>query len=294
MKSIRLILIFALLNSLLFVTSLQAQSLDSLEAELAYYSDAMTNMSTSAHRARSAEMLHHKILEALSIEGSFTHQFKSLEWCKIISPRDTTFKLITWQLEMDDNTYRYYGVIQKSDGRIIELHDKRPLRSEYASHDQNTWYGALYYGIEEFKNIEGQNAYLILGFSISSASTNQKVADVLQFVDDGVHFGAEVFVMKDEDGAEDVKSRILLEYAATASGRMQFDREKKMLIYDHVILINAGFDGPLWVPDGSFHGFEYKDGNWHFVDKVFQQTVNQPPGEGIESNQRDIIGRKKN
>ncbi len=290
MKSIRLILVF----SLVYVTGLKAQHLDSLEQDLAYYSDAMTNLSTPAHRVRSAEIFHHKMIEALSVDSSFAHPFNSLEWCQIISPPDETFRMMTWQLEIDDNKYRYFGLVQKSDGSIIELHDKRPLRSEYASFDQNTWYGSLYYGIEEFKNDKNASVYLILGFSISSGSTNKKVADVLQFVDGGVKFGSPVFVMPGEDGGEDVKSRILLEYASSASGRMQFDREKNMLIYDHVILINAGFEGPLWVPDGSFHGFEYKDGSWEFIDKVFQTTVDKPPGEGLEKSDRDILGKKKN
>lgn len=290
MKSIRLILVF----SLVYMTSVSAQKLDSLELDLSYSSDAMTNMSTPAHRVRAAETFRYKMIEALSIEGSFEYPFKSLEWCKIISPPDQTFRLITWQLEMDDSRYRYYGVVQREDGSTIELHDKRPLSSEYASFDQNTWYGSLYYGIEEFINEKDESVYLILGFSISSGSTNKKVADVLEFVDSGVKFGSEVFIMPGDGGGEDVKSRILLEYASSASGRMQFDREKKMLIYDHVILINAGFEGPLWVPDGSFHGFEYKEGRWHFIDKVFQHTVDEPPGEGLEKNDRDILGKKKN
>ncbi len=116
----------------------------------------------------------------------------------------------------------------------------------------------------------------------------------MQFVDGGVRFGSEVFIMPGENDTDDIKSRILLEYASSASGRMQFDREKNMLIYDHVILINAGFEGPLWVPDGSFHGFEYKKGKWYFIDKVFHHTVDKPPGEGLEKTDGDIIGRKKN
>ena len=121
MISIRLILVF----SLFYVTSIHAQKLDSLELDLSFYADAMTNMSTTANRVRSAEIFHHKMLGALSVTGSFAHPFKSLEWCQVISPADQTFRLITWQLEMDDNQYRYYGVVQKSDGSTIELHDKR-------------------------------------------------------------------------------------------------------------------------------------------------------------------------
>jgi hypothetical protein len=290
MKYICLILVI----SLSYAISLDAQKMDSLEQDLSYYADALTNLSTPAHRAKSAVIFRHKLIEALSIDGSFEHPFKSLKWCQIISPSDQTFRLITWQLELSDLTYRYYGIVQRSDGSTIELHDKRPLKSEYASFDQNTWYGSLYYDVEEFKNEKGETVYLILGFSVRSGSTNIKLADVLQFVDGGVKLGSEDFVVPGEDGAEELQSRILLEYASSASGRMHFDREKNMLIYDHVILINAGFEGPLWVPDGSFHGFEYKNGKWHFIDKVFNHTVDQPPGEGLENKDLDIIGKKKN
>jgi len=290
MNCIRLIIVLVLVNWM----SLSAQELDSLEKDLSYYADALTNLSSGEHREMSAEIFGKRLIDALSIEGSFEHPFGSLEWCQIISPPDSTFRMITWQLELSDNSYRYNGVVQKSDGSIIQLRDKRPLSSEYASFDQNTWYGSLYYGVEEFVNDAGDQLYLILGFNVSSANTNKKVADVLQLVDDGVKFGAEVFVLPGDDGQEEVKSRIVLEYASSASGRMQFDREKKMLIYDHVILINAGFEGPLWVPDGSFHGFAYENGKWVFVEKVFEHTVDQPPGEGLEKNEKDILGRKKN
>jgi len=268
--------------------------MDSLVQDLAYYADALTNMSIPAHREKSSTIFRHKLIETLSFAGSFDFPLHSIEWCQILTPSDSTFRLITWELKVSDNEFKYFGLIQKFDGSIIELHDKRPLRSEYASFDQNTWYGALYYGIEEFKNELGESVYLILGFNAGSGSSNTKVADVLQFVDDGVRFGTESFVVPGDNKTDDVKSRILMEYASSASGRMQFDREKNMLIYDHVILINAGFEGPLWVPDGSFHGFEYKDGKWHFIDKVFHKTVDRPPGEGLDNNDGDIMGRKKN
>ena len=45
----------------------------------------------------------------------------------------------------------------------------------------------------------------------------------------------------------------------------------------------------------SFHAYEFKDGVWNFVDKVFNESVDTPPGEGLKQDvPRDILGRKKN
>ena len=76
---------------------------------------------------------------------------------------------------------------------------------------------------------------------------------------------------------------------------MRFDRERSQLVYDHTVLINAGPEGAIWVPDGSFHAYQYVDFQWGFVSKVFTETVDTPPGEGLKTDgQRDILGRKKN
>jgi hypothetical protein len=206
-----------------------------------------------------------------------------------VTPTDSLFRIITWQVE-EAEEFRYSGFLQpmKMAGlALTELKDSRALKSEYALHDPGSWYGALYYGIQPFKTTDGQDAYLVLGFNAHTKQLNQRVADVMVWNGNTVTFGMPVF----SDSSE-VRSRIILEYTDAASATMRFDREKELLIYDHVITIETP-EGPALVPDGSYHGFQYRKGLWHFIDTVFNIKVDQPPGgKPKDAVKRDLFGRE--
>jgi hypothetical protein len=107
-------------------------------------------------------------------------------------------------------------------------------------------------------------------------------------------FGAEVFESMSSTGQAEVKSRILIEYNDAATGRIRFDQEMGYVVYDNIIVIDGGPEGPIMVPDGSYHAYELKEGKWRHIEKLFNQSVAEPPGDGIDRQDLDIIGRKKN
>ena len=260
--------------------------------DLAFHADVMTNASRPEHRLKAADEFRAEFIKSLGEIGSLRTDFGDLEWIRQLTVPDSSLRLFTWQVEGADQAFTYYGVIQMNDGQVIQLHDKRSLSSEYAKYDQNTWYGALYYGIEPFE-LEKEQAYVVLGYNANSPSTDQKVADVLQVADGKAMFGAPVFTVEKEGASPDTKSRIVIEYNQAAVGRIRFDRENQRLVYDHIILIDGGPEGPIFVPDGSFHAFEYKKGKWEYVDKLFHHSVDKPPGDGLKDD-GDLVGRKKN
>jgi hypothetical protein len=198
--------------------------------------------------------------------------------------------VITWQVEEADGVFSYHGFVQWASGNPsppLELHDTRPLKSESGVFTPETWYGAVYYGIQPFETKDDQTAYLILGFNADNAEFNQRVADVLQIDGQNVLFGMPVFI----DTAA-VRNRIILNYSDAGRATMQFDREKNMMIYDHVITITSP-SGPVVVADGSYHGFEWKKGEWHFINNVFTLIMDEPPGgKPAESVKRDLFGRE--
>lgn len=264
--------------------------------DLAFYADVMSNAVEPEHR-RLAHAHFVRILKSRLMEQNIgSSELGDLTGVMVLTPQDSAFRLITWQLTESDSQYRYGGFIQRKDrpSDLIALQDTRSLRSEHAGHDHNTWYGALYYGIQPFTMRDSIQAYLILGFNAMDAQLNQKVADVLIVGQERAEFGRDVFIHRDSTGT-DVKKRIILEYADAAAGRMQIDRERGLLVYDHVITIftNGPEAGPLLVPDGSFHGYRLEDGEWHFIDKIFNTQVDTPPGEGLPDDgvKRDLFGR---
>lgn len=287
---------FFILFTVLFSGALQTVLIGQVSHGLAFYVDVMINAEQPQHRLEAQAQVHQRLRTILQQPGAREMTFDSLRGIQIIVPEDSTFRLFTWQLMVSDSQYQYFGFIQPMDDRLpfVELTDSRTLRSEYTAHNQDTWYGALYYGVTVFEDAGGAPRYLLLGFNANDSGTNIKVADVMQYSDRGVQFGGEMFVYSDSLGT-DIKSRIILEYADATAGRMQFDRERGILAFDHVITIftDGPEAGPLQVPDGSYHGYELREGKWYFIDKLFHTTVDEPPGDARESDEveRDIFGR---
>lgn len=278
-----------------FLTCVGHSQIDStLLAELDFHGDIMVNAEKASHRQRAHETFYDLMSELLSDPQSIHWPLDSVVWLKVLESRNSDLRVLTWELKSDNDNFEYHGFVQTVDGQgdynLFELKDTRNLTSEYGRYDSETWYGALYYGMYEFRTDDGSPAYLLTGFNANDSRTNVKMADVLTISDGSVRFGADVFI----DSA-DVKSRIIIQYSDAVVCRMQFDREMDHLIYDHIILIQGGPEGPVMVPDGSYHGYRLEKGQWHFIDKVFTRTVDEPPGEGIrEPEDLDIFGRKRN
>ncbi len=278
------------LGILLLGTRLWGQLDSAVTRDLSFYGDVMVNASSPMHRQYAADMFLTKIKSCIA-EAPAIGYLRTLPWITVIAPVDSSFSIVTWEVE-EETQYRYFGYIvfpAASKRPPIELVDTRPLNSEYATHTPEQWYGALYYGIEPFKRSDGRNAYVLLGFNAYTPRLNQRVADVLVLNDREATLGLPVF-WSDSTGTE-LKSRLIIEYADAAAGTLRFDREKHMIIYDNVIPIDTP-EGTTMAPDGSYHGYVCRNGVWQFIDKVFHETQDTPPGgRPKEQTPRDLFGR---
>src|SRR5690606_30475383 len=147
--------------------------------------------------------------------------------------------------------------------------------SESATYTPEQWYGGLYYGIQPFTSHDGKEAYVLLGFDAHNTRLNRRVADILWFDGEKATLGMPVF-WADTLG-QTFRNRVIVEYSDAAAATMRFDREKQMLIYDHLIPIQTP-EGPAMVPDGSYHGYQYNNGYWELINKVFNLKLDEPPG----------------
>lgn len=282
----RLLVLSLLLTA--FSSAPMAQT--SVESDLAFYGDAMTNASVPEHRERAGKMFYELFPEYLSANRHSMMLPESLPWVLQVVPTDSSFRVISWQIDGAQGP-QYYGFIVPGDpgADIIPLQDNRPLAGETASYSAEHWYGAIYYGIQDFRTSDGRTAYVVLGFDAHSPQSNRRIADVLSFSANEVSFGMPVF-WADTLGQE-YKNRVIVEYSDAAAATMRFDREQEMLIYDHVIPINTP-EGPTFVPDGSYHGYRYRSGKWELVNKVFNLIMDEPPGGRLkEQVKKDLFGR---
>ena len=55
---------------------------------------------------------------------------------------------------------------------------------------------------------------------------------------------------------------------------MNYDPDLKMILVEHLISETEENDKPYtFVPDGDYEGFEWKNGKWVHVNKVFDQKL---------------------
>jgi len=281
---------FFVLLSLLFFTPSKAQeageltsadrdSIWQVEDTLAVLSYTFLNDSLPQNRFASVRKFIPALVRALKTKNSFSYKFERLPNVSIQYPADSSFRVFTWQLYVDVNEYRYYGAIQMNQPelKLFPLRDRSfelegNLEQQTLSPDN--WYGAVYYNIKEVPTGD-KKYYLLFGFDRNELFRQRKVMEVLSFNEKGeAVLGAPI--MPGPKG--NVKKRLLLEYSAEASIRLNYDEALGIIIYDHLTTINGRYDeGPVNVGDGSYEGFKITSDGLEYIPKVFNQISEEPP-----------------
>lgn len=227
------------------------------------------------------------LVKALKVPHSFNFAFDSVKSVKILNSPDNRFRLITWCLQYDDGSYRYFGTVQMNTGEKLLMY---PLTdySPYIKHPEDTltdnsrWYGAMYYKIVPVYT-EQNPYYVLLGWKGNTVKTNKKVIDVISFKNDRPVFGHSVF-----DGNGKVRKRVVFEYTRQASMLLNYDEDQHLIFFDHLSPPNAKMKGKfdLYGPDLTYDGYRFKDGRWEYVENL--DLRNKPA-----SHDGDYIDPKK-
>ena len=275
--------------------------LHAIEDTLGVLVYAVVNDSIETERFAACRALIPALVRALKVENSFKYPFERLKGLSILAPPDSSFRIITWQLFVNDSTYRYYGAIQRNSRelQLFPLRDKRFEMDNLPLHDQLTpenWYGALYYNLRQFDSKEGRK-YLLFGFDAFTFFEKRKVIDVLSFNKAGQPtFGAPVFERASPPPGPP-EQRIIFEYSAETSMRVNWDEVYQMVMFDHLIPFPSPFGrGMTKVIDGSYDGLKLEKGRWKFIEQVFHDSQETPPfPDPVLDNRKgkDIMGHEK-
>ena len=269
-----------------------------MEDTLALLGHLSVNDSLEDNRFGATRLMIPLLVEALKVPRSFQYPFERLKTISIQYAPDSTFRVFTWQLFVSDNEYRYYGAIQMNapDLKLFPLVDRsfRMESPETETLGPDNWYGALYYGIRKLERPEGAY-YLLFGYDAFSFFRRRKVMEVLQFDAEGKPvFGAPV-IPQTVSGPEGRK-RMVLEYTAEASVRLNWDETMGLIVFDHLIPVagNNG-EGEVWVPDGSYEAFRLKEGRLEYIPMLDTQFQAEPPRPSpvLNDKSKDILGRPK-
>ena len=264
------------------VMYVQAQSFSSASLEaLRKKEDSLQALSSNmvfaeqpADRFRADSLFVRTFVRSLLVKNSFYYPFDSLNISRLYAP-DSSFRIFTWQLKKDEYVYLQKGAIQMNtpDGslKLFPLFDISMYSSklEDSIRTRTNWVGAIYYRIIE-KQYNGRNYYTLLGFDDYAVNANKKWMEVLHFNERGEPvFGGPFFSFKDDSVKRAVQARFSLEYKKEARTFFNYDAEKDMVIFDHLVSeTNEPERKATFIPDGDFEGFKWQNGQWVHVPLI--------------------------
>lgn len=233
-------------------------------------------------------------------------EFRDLPFLSILIPRDSSFRVITWQLYVDKDTYVYHGFLQKlgKEAKVFELKPglRTQLMVEFRELSLDQWKPGLYYNIHTVKT-DSTPYYIMFAFNGYGYFERSKFMDVLRFNQDGVpYFGAPVFhKYLNEDntgGRKETKHRHVMVYSAESSVTLNYSQIHSHLVYNHLTNFQGTHEGQglIWVPDGTYEGYKLEGSEWYYVRRVFTETMEEPPLPNPvldRRKDRDIFGNPR-
>jgi hypothetical protein len=239
------------------------------------------------------------LMRALKTRNSFYYSFDSLPTISMQYAPDSSFKIITWQLMLNENLVRHHGVIQMrtADGSLkrFPLIDKTVITNNILDTISNNlgWMGAIYYKIIQKKYL-GKNYYTLLGFDANNIRSDRKLIEVLTFNNDEPIFGGPYFSRVENvlSPKTTTHSRYIMEYKKDAGPRLSYDPDQDMIILEHLIS-ESGETNKKWtyIGDGDYEGFKWLNGQWVHVDKVYNlvtPTDKLPMPKPLRDNEGNI------
>ncbi|MDQ6904104.1 MAG: hypothetical protein M3139_13975 [Bacteroidota bacterium] len=237
----------------------------------------------SADRLNADSSFTKMFVRALKINNSFYYPFDSLITISRLVPDDSSFKIFTWQMVVNEQVTRQHGAIQMRTGdgslQLFPLIDKSAItiNKEDTIGNNFGWMGAVYYKLIE-KKAFGNNYYTLLGYDENNINSNKKVIEILTFKNGEPIFGGANFSFQDNSVIKKTRARYVMEYKKNSGPRLTYDPDQDMIIYEHLISETGEPNKKYtYIPDGDYEGLKWIDGRWVHIQKVFSQKT--PEGQ---------------
>lgn len=287
------------------LTSSQRGSMILMEKKMKRIGLQFLSDTIQENRVKGARDFVKLLIEALKVENSFQYPFDSIPYLAKVVPEDSSFKIFTFQIMLDNYTFVHYGCIQlnRSTIKLIpfkDYSDTFPIAPQYTISNKN-WYGAVYYK-SVTKKIGAKSVYFLFGYDQNDLLTDKKIIEALWIEKDSIaRFGMPVF---EKTTTETVSAgnkfmkvstdrpippkkivktyyRYVLEYRKKASVNLKYEKDKDLITHDHIASLDDKVQDVAFmkVPDGTYEGLK-----WDKVKWVWQEYVKLAE---VESN-KDI------
>jgi hypothetical protein len=256
---------------------------------------------TSSERFTADSIFTKMFVRSLKIKNSFYYPYDSLYTISKLYAPDSSFRIYTWQLIINEDIVRQHGAIQMKTGdgslKLIPLIDKSDNTENIMDTIGNNfgWMGAVYYNIVS-NSFENKKIYTLLGYDEYNIRSTRKFIEVMHFENGVPIFGGNFFDFNNEILMPKNLSRYVYEFKKEAGPRLRFDDEMNMIIMEHLIS-ESNEPKKKWtlIGDGDYEGFKWENGKWKYIAKVFNEVTtdgNAPMPSPIRDNKGNINDSK--
>ncbi|HSC53030.1 MAG TPA: hypothetical protein VLC98_05405 [Phnomibacter sp.] len=259
-------------------TKADIKRLHQLDDSLQDYGIKMLDELLATDRLRADSMFTRLLVRTMRIPYSFYVAFDSMQMAPVLYPEDSSFRIITWHLQMNDDNFRQKGVIQYNtpDGsaKFVPLFDvsdysENPLDS--IRNNQN-WIGAVYYKLLEH-HVGQQPVYTLLGYDENSELTTKKWIETLTFSASGEpKFGGDYFQVGNDSIFPRGSKRFVIEYKKEGRARINYDDDDSLIVIDNLVSESGEPDKKYTlIPGGDYEAFKWDQTHWKYIDKLFME-----------------------
>ena len=301
-----LLLLILFIHNLSFAQHISAADNEYLrkkEDSLKAFANKIILGRNSDDRLSADSMFTKMLVRALKTPHSFYYPFDSLQTISMLYAPDSSFKIFTWQLMINENVIRHHGAIQMRtyDGslKLFRLIDRSVVTTHIADTVGNNmgWIGAIYYKIIQKKSFN-QSYYTLLGFDEHNIRSDRKIIEVLSFSNEEPVFGGRYFSFEEDTAFRPAISRYIMEFKKDAGPRLTYDPELDMIVMEHLIS-ESDQPGKKWtyIGDGDYEGFKWKSGKWIHVPKVYYVVTPEgkvPVPNPVRDNNGNLLDDKTN
>ena len=267
------------IKAFLIVAAVCCAWIDVCAQQMNAYQDTLIRLANATYKAKDNNERYANnakfiktLVNALKVENSFQYGFDSLKQISVLKSPDHTFRIFSWQVPVDDGSYRFFGSIQMAtkDGslKLFPLIDAtNELKDVNVITDNKKWYGSKYYEIVPIVTAGKQTWYALLGWKANNSKTSKKVLEALSFENGSPVFGKGVF---EGTKGSPVKNRVVFEYNKLNSMTLRLDKKQGMIVFDHLAPFSAEMEGnfEFYGSDSSFDGYRPVAGRLKLLENI--------------------------
>ncbi len=209
------------------------------------------------------------LLETLLIPESYTYNFPKLKTIGIIDSPDKNFRIINWNIQLEDESNLFFGYVikkgNKKKNKIVELVCKSPVyEMPMDVISENNWYGALYYKIIPVKKGK-KDCYTLLGWRSNGNISFMKLIDIIEINGNHIKLGTPIFQNKKEK-----LKRVVFEYSKKVNMTLRYEEKYERIIFDHLSPETPSMNGlyEYYIPDMSYDAYTFEKDRWVLNEDV--------------------------